>query len=153
MMSNPPIFPSTSARFGLPLLFAGQAQKETFVNEAHALTDSIMHCAIEGEAPNPPINPIDGTAWLIGAGATGVWLGRDGSIACRQAGNWLYVAPRDGFQARNRANGQIRYFFGGWDVAHAPTEPIGGSVVDNEARIAIAELISALRITGILPSN
>lgn len=70
-MSDPFLFDSTTPRFGLPLLFAGQAQKEAFVNEAHALADALIHCAVEGEATAPPGAPVDGTSWLVGSPATG----------------------------------------------------------------------------------
>ena len=152
-MTNAMIFSSVTARFGLPLLFAGQAQKEVFVNEAHALTDSLLHCAIERETAIPPGTPLDGTAWLIAAGAAGEWLGKDGAIACRQAGNWLYVMPRAGMQVRDLSNGQVRYFLDQWNVAATPVEPIGGPVIDIEARAAILGLTKALRIAGILPSS
>lgn len=151
-MSNPIIFPGATPRFGLPSLFSGQAQKEAFVNEAHALTDALLHCAVEGEATSPPAAPVEGTAWLIGTGATGEWLGKDGALACRQAGNWLYVDPQDGMQLRDRSTGQISFFLAGWNRAVVPTEPIGGSVVDGEARAAILDLIAALRTSGILPT-
>jgi hypothetical protein len=151
-MSNPIIFPSVSPRFGLPLLFAGQAQKEFSVNEAHALTDALLHCAIEGEVPDPPATPVDGTAWLIGAVATGEWSGHDGSIACRQGANWLYVTPRDGMRVLDRSSGQIRMFLGTWKIAAIPAPLIGGSVVDSEARAAILQLIGALRTAGVLPT-
>ena len=152
-MSQPLSFDVVSPRFGLPLLFAGQAQKEFFVNEAHALTDALLHCAIEGEAADPPSVPADGECWLVDVSASGAWLGQDGSIACRQAGNWLFVAPRDGMQVLNRSTGQVMLYSGGWAAAAAPASPAGGSTVDIEARAAIDDLIAALRLAGVLPAS
>lgn len=150
-MSDPLIFDSASPRFGLPLLFAGQSQKEVFVNEAHALADALLHCAIEGEASSPPPDPEEGEAWLISAVPSGTWTGHAGRLAFRQAGNWLFATPRDGLRVLNRSTGQELRFRGGWQVPEAPAEPSGGSVVDVEARAAIQGLIAALRFTGIFP--
>ena len=80
-------FDSASPRFGLPLLYSGQAQKEVWVNEAHARTDALLHCAVEGEASAPPADPADGENWIVATGASGPWTGKDGSLACRQGGN------------------------------------------------------------------
>ena len=152
-MPDPIAFDSTSPRFSLPMLFAGQAQKEAFVNEAHALTDALLHCAIEGEAAAPPATPVDGTNWLVAASPIGAWAGQAGKIACRQAGNWLFVVPRDGMTLLNRTNGQQRRFFAGWLSPAAPAAPSGGSTVDTEARAAIAALVAALRAAGIFPQS
>jgi hypothetical protein len=152
-MSDPFLFDTASPRFGLPLLFAAQAQKEAFVNEAHALADALLPCAIEGETASPPSAPADGENWLVAAPATGDWAGRDGMLACRQAGNWLFVAPRDGLRVLDRASGQERRFFGGWRMAVDIAEPTGGMVVDAEARAAISQLIAALRVAGIYPGS
>ena len=152
-MPDPLTFDSTSPRFSLPLLFAGQAQKEAFVNEAHALTDALLHLAIEGEAAAPPATPVEGTSWLVAASPTGAWVGQAGKIACRQAGNWLFVAPRDGMVLLNRTDGQQRRYFAGWLSPAAPSAPSGGATVDAEARTAITALVAALRTAGIFPQS
>ena len=148
-MSDPFLFDNASPRFGLPLLHAGQSQKEVFVNEAHALADALMHCAIEGESAAPPSTPIDGENWLVASSATGAWAGKDGAIACRQAGNWLFIQPRDGMRVLDRSTGQDRRFFAGWQIPATPLEPSGGSTVDSEARTALSALLTALQTAGI----
>lgn len=152
-MSDPFLFDTASPRYGLPLLFPGQAQKEVFVNEAHALADALLHCAIEGESAAPPSTPVEGETWLVGASPTGAWADQAGKLACRQAGNWLFVNPRDGLRLLDRATGQERRFFGVWRFPDAPLEPIGGSVVDAEARAAIVQLIAALKDAGVYPDG
>lgn len=148
-MTDPFMFESVSPRFGLPLLFAAQAQKEAFVNEAHALIDALLHCAIEGRSAMPPSTSVDGESWIVGDGATGAWQGRDGSLAFRQSGNWLFVSPQDGMRVLDRSSGQEMRYFGGWQIPNAPLEPTGGLTVDSEARHAINELIAALRASGV----
>jgi hypothetical protein len=149
-MTDPISFASTSPRHRLPLLFAGQAQKEFAVNEAHALADALLHLAIEGEAAAPPAAPGEGDCWLVHAPAAGAWQGQEGAIACRQAGAWLFVAPRDGMRALNRATGQDWRYAGGWQVAAPIAPPAGGATVDAEARAAVGAILQALKIAGIL---
>lgn len=152
-MSDPITFDTTSPRYGLPLLFVGQSQKEAFVNEALSFTDALLHCAIEGIASAPPASPVDGTNWLVGISATGAWAGHDGKIACRQAGNWLFVTASDGMRVLDRSTGQERFYRSGWQVPAVPAAPSGGSTVDTEARTAIAALITALRQSGVFPTT
>lgn len=152
-MSDPLSFPSTTPRHALPLLFAGQAQKEAFVNAALSLCDALIHPAVEGEASAPPADPGEGQCWLVGAAATGAFAGHEGEIACRQGGQWLFVPPRDGMRALDRASGQHVLYRGGWRREAALAEPAGGTTVDHEARAAVAALIAVLARTGILPGN
>jgi hypothetical protein len=150
-MSDPITFTSASPRYGLPLLFAGQSQKEFFVNEAHALTDALLHPAIEGEANAPPAAPVEGECWLVGAAPTGQWAGQAGRLASHQAGTWVYATPRDGLRLLDRSTGQEIRYRSGWQRPNAPAAPTGGTTVDAQARAAIAGLIAALVASGILP--
>lgn len=148
-MTDPLSFTSLSPRFALPFLFAGQAQKEFFVNEAHARIDMLLHCAVSGEASAPPIDPIEGECWLVGAAATGEWAGHESSIACYQAGSWLLAAPVAGMRIFDIAAGQSALFDGSWQRPETPPAPEGGATADLEARGAIATLIEALKNAGI----
>ena len=152
-MSDPLTFDSATPRYALPLLFAAQAQKEFTVNEAHALTDALLHCAIEGTANDPPITPVDGTCWVVGSTPGGEWAGHGGKLACRQLGNWLFVEPRDGLRVLDRSTGQDLRFIDGWSAAEPPAPPSGGATVDVELRAAFAALIEALAAAGVFPTS
>lgn len=151
-MSDPITFDSTSPRLGLPLLFAGQAQKEVFVNEAFSLLDGLLHCAVQNQLAAAPTTPADGQAWLVASSPSGEWAGRAGQIALRQGVQWLYVLPQDGMHLLNVATGQTLRRAGGiWRAPAAPSSPSGGAVIDSEARVAISSMIAALREAGIFP--
>lgn len=151
-MTDPVSFTSASPRFGLPLLFAGQAQKEFYVNEAVALADMLLHPAIEGESNIPPVSPVAGEAWLVGNQPTGAWTGHAGALACLEGGTWLFAEPRPGLRLYEKATSQDLRFDGSWRRALPVSTPNGGTVVDSEARQAIADLIAALAEAGVVAS-
>ena len=80
-MPDPLTFTSTTPRHSLPYLFSGQSQKELYVNEAHAILDSLLHPAIEGELAAPPTSPAEGQCWLVAPGGSDAWTGHDGEVA------------------------------------------------------------------------
>jgi hypothetical protein len=160
----------TTTRFGLPFILPGQAQKELFHNEALALVDAALHAAVEGAPLDaPPDSPALGQAWLVGAGATGPWSGRSGSIATWTSGGWRFIAPVPGMLAWNRAEGHFLFWTGGsWTQGELPVgsltvggkkvvgerqpavpSPSGGTIIDEEARAAIAALTATLKSHGL----
>ena len=151
-MTDPIAFVSATPRFGLPMLFAAQAQKETYVNEAHVLTDALLHPLVEGIATDEPASPASGECWLVGASATGAFAGQDDAIACYHEGQWLFAAPGEGMTVFDRSLAAARYYRGGWTANAAISDPTGGLVVDQEARQAVQAIVDALVAAGILPN-
>ncbi|HCF24638.1 MULTISPECIES: DUF2793 domain-containing protein [unclassified Novosphingobium] len=147
-----PLFETRTPRLDLPLLFAGQAQKELFVNEVASRLDALLFLAVESELPTPPASPGEGQSWLVAAAPTGDWSGHAGEIASRQSGNWLFTAPVAGMRLLNRSTGQEIRYVTQWNVPAKPTAPSGGTTVDAEARSAINAVISVLVLAGIVPS-
>jgi hypothetical protein len=148
-----PLYDLRTARHDLPLLFAGQSQKETYVNELAARIDALLHLAIESEAATPPAAAADGQSWLVAASPTGDWAGQSGKIAARAAGNWLFLQPLAGMILLNKATGQLVRYLTSWQAPTKPAAPTGGTNIDAEARTAITAIIAALATAGIVPGN
>lgn len=152
-MPDPLTFASTTARHSLPNLFPGQAQKEFYVNEAHAILDTLIHPAIEEELAAPPSSPVEGGCWLVASGGTGEWAGHVGDIASWQSGHWLFASPSPGMRIHDVSSGGSLAFTGIWQRLVAPASPSGGTTVDSEARAAIDNLIATLRSAGVFPAT
>jgi len=101
-----------SNRWDLPFIVSGQAQKEVTHNEALARIDALLHPVVEAVGlVAPPVAPLPGQGWIIGAGATGDWSGHDGALALSSENGWhLYCAARgyDGVRPRDRAQRAAR---------------------------------------------
>lgn len=152
-MSDPIAFPSSTPALGLPLLIAGQAQKEFFVNQALCLLDALHDRAVTASQNAPPESPAEGSCYRITAPAGAAWSGRDDHIAVMIGGDWRFIAPREGTQVFDREAGHELVFRAGWKRPTAPVAPSGGTVVDLEARTAIGALIQALLTVGMIGPN
>lgn len=158
-------------RFGLPFILPGQAQKELFHNEALTAADALLHPSVESSAlATPPADPQTGQSWLVGAPAQGTWAGKDRHLATWSVGGWRFAAPLEGMQIWDKGASLRRTWFGSaWsdgDVQcsrlvigglqvvgerqSAVPSPSGGTIIDAEARGAVAGLIVALRSHGLI---
>jgi hypothetical protein len=153
-MSDPLPFESATPRFSLPMLFAGQAQKEFFVNEALLRTDLLLHGAVEEQVTAPPASRNPGQAWLVGAGATGTFAGHDDEIAAWTEGGWRFIAPVAGTRVFDLSLGAFRLFVSGtWRTPAAVAAPAGGATVDAEARATLAQIMAMLVGAGLIPAG
>lgn len=149
-MTEPVTFPSTTPNTGLPLLFAGQAQKEFFVNQSLAILDALAPRAIAGSLNGPPANPDEGACYRVTGPGAGEWVGRTDQLALRIGGSWHWIIPAEGMAMFDRAAGQWLCYRSGWQAAPASAPPSGGNVVDSEARAALGQLIGSLQAIGLL---
>lgn len=143
-------FPSTSRNLGLPFLFAGQSQKEFFINHALTVIDGLLQHCIVGAAAEPPTGSHDGDCYLVASPALQVWEGRENHIAMLVGGDWQFIAPVDGAMIYDRQLNQYRHFKNGWQSAQISSAATGGAVIDAEARALLAELIDALGRLGLV---
>lgn len=160
-----------TARFAMPLLVAGQLQKEWFHNEALLTVDALLCPTVEGPpAAQPPSSPVEGQCFIVAAGATGGWTGHDGALAVWTEGGWRFVAAREGLRALDRASGEmLLHRNGSWEAGilraqevridgqavvrerqSAPAAPSGGTVVDAECRAALGAVMAALQAHGLI---
>lgn len=148
-MAEPISFTSETPRWSLPLLFAGQAQKEFFVNEAQTLVDALLHLSIADIAATPPSDPAPGQCWIVDDDPQGEWAGRTNQIAVWASGNWKFVTPQTGMSAFHETLGKSLHFDNSWQSTQVPASPQGGATIDAEARAAIDSLVETLRNLGI----
>jgi hypothetical protein len=89
----------TSPRLLLPYLQAAQAQKHVTHNEALRRLDGLVNLTVEDHSRSaPPANPVEGAAYLVAAGATGLWAGWSGDIALWADGAWTRLPARIGWR-------------------------------------------------------
>lgn len=149
-MSDPIPFPSSTPALGLPLLIAGQAQKEFFVNQALCLLDSLHMHTVKASQSAPPAIAVESECYRVKAPANGAWAGREDRVAVRIAGEWQFIEPVHGMALYDRTADNMLVFRSGWKLAQAPALPTGGTVVDAEGRAAIGALILSLKAIGVL---
>lgn len=133
--------------------------------------DMLLYPLIESAALTaPPAGPALGACYLVAAGATGAWAGKDHMLAGYTEGGWRFVAPIEGMSVLDRASGELlrwrsdawetgiaraqEYQVGGTTVVRARqpaiADPVGGSVVDVQGRAAIASILAMLRTHGLI---
>ena len=132
----------STPRLALPLIQPAQAQKHVTHNEAITALDVAVQLTLEDiGATTPPANPALGQCWALGSSTVGLWQGQDGQLAAWVNGGWLFLTPAEGWQAWNRAGGDLVVYTGGaWVPAAGNTVSTFGinATADDTNRLALA---------------
>lgn len=103
-------------RLSLPFIMPAQAQKHITHNEAIQALDALVQPTVESRILQaPPATPLEGEAYLLPAGATGIWAGHALELAAFQSGAWHFLEPAEGWQVFNKADAtQLVFSAGAW---------------------------------------
>ena len=89
-----------TANLSLPYILASQAQKHVTHNEAIRALDCLVQLSVESRVlTSPPASPVEGSRYVVAAGASDAWAGESDKIAAFQDGGWSFYAPKDGWIA------------------------------------------------------
>lgn len=145
---------SQTQRFKLPLLATGQSQKELFHNEALVRLDFLVHPVVQSVENDPALLTIEeGLNWLIDSAPSGEWMGRTNQIASWTSGGWRYFDPVDSMQLFVAVSQETAIFQNNeWKFGGSIVPPVGGSVVDVEARVVIDSILEVLKVKAIIAS-
>ena len=144
-------------RLALPLLAAGQGQKDVTHNDALLALDRLVALVVASRsAAIPPASPMAGECHIVPATGAAAWAHPAGTLMHWQDSAWLAQTPRDGQSVLVADDAVVLVHAGNWqllrrvDAAAAPVLPSGGATVDSEVRSAFAELVTALQQQGLL---
>ncbi|WP_363346135.1 DUF2793 domain-containing protein [Methylocystis echinoides] len=102
-----------TTHLALPLIDAAQAQKHITHNEALAMLDASVHLAVNARnVATPPTAPAEGDRFLIGAGATSAFAGKEKQIAAFLADGWTFLRPSAGWRLYVSAESLLLFFDG-----------------------------------------
>ncbi len=120
------------------------------MNEALCLLDALNARSVVAAQSAPPAGAAEGACYRVTAPATGAWTGKENRIAVRLGSDWRFIAPAEGMLLFDRAAGRLMIYRTQWQSAAVVASPSGGSVVDTEARAALAALMTALVSLGVI---
>lgn len=143
--------PDTTARLGLPIMAAAQAQKHVTYNEALQILDSITQLVLNGmNSETPPTSPSQGELHALGQSPTGAWQNQAGALAQWQNGQWIFIAPQEGWLAWDMpANQVVTHTSGNWSPLLQNLAALGiATHADPTNRLSVASAATLLTHAG-----
>ncbi len=119
----------STARLGLPLVQASQAQKHVTVNTAFERVDALSQLVLASSSvATPPASTSEGECFAVPVGAVNEWSGHEGQIAVFLNGGWDFVVPVQGWRAWVADEGLFAVFDGmNWTAGATAVSPNGAA--------------------------
>jgi HK97 family phage major capsid protein len=140
---------------------------------ATQVLDAVVQ-AVAQEPPRnePPADPSPGQTFIVGSVPTGDWAGHECSLAMFTENGWRFVEAFESMQAQIKGSGlTARYRNGEWRLGEESAaviliegqavlrkrfdpivDPSGGSMIDEQARRTLADILAAMRHHGLIAS-
>ena len=107
----------------------------------------MQHISVVSDTLTAPPTLVNGQRFIVGAGATGAWLGQDHNLAGAVGGVWTFLPPQEGWRYKvTGTNGLWKVYVGGaWVQA-----PEQGAVQwqQSGANVGTAGGVSTVNLTG-----
>jgi hypothetical protein len=142
-----------TARLGLPLVQAAQAQKHVTVNEGLGRLDALVQLVLTATEEAAPPEPASGV-YGVPEGATGAWVERAGQVAFASAGGWEFVTPERGWTAIVADRGPAVFDGAAWIEGAATLAPSGAGLSLRTVEVDHMVGIGAASTTGaVIPAQ
>ena len=132
----------TTTNLELPYILPSQAQKHVTHNEALQRLDALTQLTVIASLSTPPSDPQEGSCFDIAASPTGAWAGKAGRLAFRQDGDWIFIAPRQGWRGWFLAEDRLKLYDGSawadYDAIGTPARIGINASADDINRLAVA---------------
>ena len=126
----------------LPYILPSQAQKHVTHNEALQRLDALTQLTVTASLSTPPSDPQEGSCFDIATAPTGAWAGKAGRLALRQDGDWIFIAPREGWRGWFLAEDRLKLHDGSawtdYDAIGTPARIGINAAADDINRLAVA---------------
>jgi hypothetical protein len=137
---------SSTAPF-IGLKYGWSATTENFASDMDLnlkTLDALLQLTVQAKTVSDPttISPVAGQAWIVKAGAVGVWAGQDNNIAAYIAGSWVFIAAKVGMKAYIVAEDATAIYKGSPTPAWT-NNPNGGGSINNGENLGAGTAIFA----------
>ncbi len=138
----------------LPLIQPAQAQKHVTHNAALTALDVLVQTSATSRTVTvAPVGAVSGDCYIVAAGATGVWLGQDLSVAVYSGSFWDFYAPKTGWRVWIEAENAEAVFNGTvWTTSANRTERVAAlgisATADDTNRLTVSADATLLTNAG-----
>lgn len=132
----------------LTYLEPSQTQKHVTVNNGFRTLDTLVQPSVKDkDLAAPPGSPANGDAYIVAAGASGLWAGQSGKVAAWYDTSWFFYAPKAGWRFYV-ADENVEYVYTGSAWAIYSGVGGGGSLTVNDEGTNLTTSATSINFVG-----